>query len=91
MAHSATTFIPVLARQIQSDLWVSAAMIHTGEKPTFVHKQKSSSGTWKYTIEDIDGTTYEVTRFNCTIVEKKVSSYNRHQKRNSTQAIALHA
>lgn len=87
----ANTSFPILARQIQSDLWASAAIVHTGSKPTFVHKQKSSSGTWEYTIEDIEGVAYEVTRFNGTIVDKSVCLRLSQPKSEIKPAIVLHA
>lgn len=65
--------LPTIARQIQSDLWESASSTHSSGKTTIVHKMKSSSGTWEYTIEEFEGIPYEVTRFNGHIVDKSIS------------------
>ena len=65
--------LPTIARQIQSDLWESASSTHSSGKTTFVHRTKSSSGTWEYTIEEFEGVPYEVTRFNGQIVDKSIS------------------
>lgn len=65
--------IPNIARQIQSYLWESASSTHISGKTTFVHRTKSNSGTWEYTIEEFEGIPYEVTRFNGIIIDKSIA------------------
>ena len=56
-----------LVRAIQSELWSYAEKEFRQQavpSPLRVLKQKTSSGTWSYTIETVHGAPHYVTRYN---------------------------
>jgi hypothetical protein len=53
-----------LVRAIQYDIWKAGEQDFRRTGATHVMRQKTLSGTWIYTIEQIDGSLHYVTRYN---------------------------